>query len=114
MEAKPLKKDKRYRDAPRYPVIYAYEDDFKNSWRDIMKVALKDVSVRLEKELSSKSLKKAKDTKALNNSKENTIFNLLKQNLEDKDKYKKIGKKVNLAESSVEQIILKNMEKCFQ
>jgi hypothetical protein len=30
--SKPLKGDKRYKDAPRFKVIYGYEDDFKTGF----------------------------------------------------------------------------------
>lgn len=43
---------KKYRDLPRYPVIIKYEDDFKNSFKTMMAVGLKDFGRELKKKLN--------------------------------------------------------------
>jgi hypothetical protein len=50
--SKPLKGNKKYHDAPRYPVIYQYEDDFKDNWKRMLKVAIAEFTIKLTKELS--------------------------------------------------------------
>lgn len=42
---------KKYKDAPRYPVINQYEGEFKKSWKDVMKIALTEFKVGLTKAL---------------------------------------------------------------
>ena len=58
MSAKIKKKDgtltKKYRDLPRYPVINAYESDFKDGFTSIIGVAIKDFSRELKKKLKIK------------------------------------------------------------
>lgn len=49
-----LKSDKRYKDAPRYPVIYQYEADFKDGWKGIMKVGLTEFKLELAKTVTGK------------------------------------------------------------
>jgi len=44
---------KKYRDLPRYPVIFKYEDDFKDSFKSIMYVALVDFKKELKTKLRS-------------------------------------------------------------
>jgi hypothetical protein len=44
---------KKYRDLPRYPVIFKYEDDFKDSFKSIMNVALVDFKKELKTKLRS-------------------------------------------------------------
>ena len=48
-KAKPLKSDKRYKDAPRFKVIYGYEDDFKLSFKKNL--------IEMQKELVSTIIK---------------------------------------------------------
>lgn len=38
-----LKSDGRYKDAPRYQVIYGYEDEFKQSFSPIMTQMIKEI-----------------------------------------------------------------------
>tara|TARA_R110000772_G_C13310332_1_gene440706 strand:- start:104124 stop:104306 length:183 start_codon:yes stop_codon:yes gene_type:complete len=44
---------KKYRDLPRYPVIFKYEDDFKNSFKGVMGVAMVSFKKELKKKLIS-------------------------------------------------------------
>ena len=52
MAPKIKKKDgtltKKYRDLPRYPVILKYEGDFKEGYKAIMGVAIKDFTKKLK------------------------------------------------------------------
>lgn len=42
------KQAKRYKDLPRYPAIYGYEDDFKKSFSQILKATVKEVGNKLK------------------------------------------------------------------
>jgi len=42
-----LKKDKRFKDAPRFPVIYAYEDAFKDSYNTHAKMMVADLTKQM-------------------------------------------------------------------
>lgn len=42
-KAKSLKGDKRYKDAPRYNVIFAYEDDFKKEFENQSRKMMKEI-----------------------------------------------------------------------
>jgi len=42
------KETKKYVDKPRYRVIEKYEDDFKKSFSDLMKLAVKEIKIKLQ------------------------------------------------------------------
>lgn len=57
-----MKSDKRYKDAPRFQLIYGYEDAFKNSYNKHMKMMMTEMSkamMDMTKKSSSASIKKA-------------------------------------------------------
>jgi hypothetical protein len=110
---KPLKSDKRYKDGPRYPVIYQYEDDFKKSWKEITNVGITEVGLELSRIVTGRrQLTKAKNIKPLQSINiENEVLKLVTQTNIKKDLYKTIGKRVGLSESSVERIVLNNIKK---
>lgn len=54
-KAKRLEKDGRYKDAPRFQVIYGYENDFKNKFKKNTKRMVEEVSALAMKMVSKKS-----------------------------------------------------------
>jgi hypothetical protein len=42
-----LKQDKRYKDAPRFPIIYTYEDEFKKSYDKHIQMMMVDLSKQM-------------------------------------------------------------------
>lgn len=48
-EAKKLKGDKRYTDAPRYQAIYGYEDDFKSKFKKSTEQMSKEIILTANK-----------------------------------------------------------------
>lgn len=46
-----LKSDKRYKDAPRYKAIYAYEDAFKDSYKKHMDMMITEVTKQMSESI---------------------------------------------------------------
>lgn len=50
-----LKSDKRYKDAPRYQVIYGYEDEFREAFPPIIKQMIKEITVTANDMINERS-----------------------------------------------------------
>lgn len=48
-EARRLGLDRRYKDAPRFPVIIEYESEFQDAYKDNIKAMMKEVKSTLNK-----------------------------------------------------------------
>ena len=53
LQPRSLKQDKRYKDAPRFPIIYTYEDEFKNSYKTHLNMMMIDLSKEMIKQLKT-------------------------------------------------------------